>query len=223
MDGKDIIEKYLNDNGFEDLKDYEGIYKINKRGELWSCWYSKIMSPHLKENYLYIHLSNNGVRKHTSIHRLLASQYIPNPNNYDEIDHIDRNPQNNNLENLRWANKYIQNNNKSNCLALKTEEELKERGDKIREYKRLWAENNRREKGIPVKEAKPAEVIKEINNARRREKLANMTEEEHKIHLQKRRENYAKIEKTEEFKLKAIIRAKKAVEQKKQQKLIEQN
>ncbi len=26
MDGKDIIEKYLNDNEFEDLKDYEGIY-----------------------------------------------------------------------------------------------------------------------------------------------------------------------------------------------------
>lgn len=37
------------------------------------------------------------------IHRLLALYFIPNPNNYNIVDHIDRNKTNNNLNNLRWV------------------------------------------------------------------------------------------------------------------------
>jgi hypothetical protein len=38
-------------------------------------------------------------------HRIIAQQFIPNPNNLPEIDHIDRNRQNNHLENLRWVSR----------------------------------------------------------------------------------------------------------------------
>ena len=37
-----------------------------------------------------------------SIHQLVAQTFIPNPNNYTEIDHIDRNKKNNSKNNLRW-------------------------------------------------------------------------------------------------------------------------
>lgn len=37
------------------------------------------------------------------MHRLVASAFIPNPNNYPEIDHIDGNPSNNIVDNLRWV------------------------------------------------------------------------------------------------------------------------
>lgn len=37
------------------------------------------------------------------VHRLLAITYIENPENKKEIDHIDGNPRNNSLDNLRWA------------------------------------------------------------------------------------------------------------------------
>ena len=49
--------------------------------------------------YMTVHI--NG--KIYYIHRLLAITYIENPENKKEIDHIDGNPSNNSLDNLRWA------------------------------------------------------------------------------------------------------------------------
>lgn len=40
-----------------------------------------------------------------SIHQLVAEAFVPNPNNYTEIDHIDRNKRNNSKSNLRWVSR----------------------------------------------------------------------------------------------------------------------
>lgn len=37
------------------------------------------------------------------IHQLVAEAFIPNPDNLNEVDHIDRNGLNNNVNNLRWV------------------------------------------------------------------------------------------------------------------------
>lgn len=37
------------------------------------------------------------------IHRLVAMAFIPNPNGYPRINHIDENPKNNRVENLEWC------------------------------------------------------------------------------------------------------------------------
>ena len=53
--------------------------------------------------YYVVSLSNNDKRYSKKIHRLIAEAFIPNPENLPYVDHIDRNSQNNDIENLRWV------------------------------------------------------------------------------------------------------------------------
>jgi len=52
-------------------------------------------------------------RKNIRIHRLMIPFMLPQPSSNHTIDHIDRNPFNNNLGNLRWANKKEQAQNRT--------------------------------------------------------------------------------------------------------------
>ena len=66
-----------------------------------------------KNGYKLVCLQNDqGEWKIHRVHRLIAQAYIPNPHNYPVVDHIDRNPANNKVENLRWASLSM---NRRNC------------------------------------------------------------------------------------------------------------
>tara|TARA_R110000868_G_scaffold94593_2_gene260941 strand:- start:342 stop:770 length:429 start_codon:yes stop_codon:yes gene_type:complete len=104
---------------FEDLKDYEGYYQINPLGKIKNIKkesrrkVNHIMAEINVKGYLYVCLSKDGKSKRFAIHRLVAIQYIPNTENKQTVDHIDRNKSNNNLNNLRWATMSEQNKNTS--------------------------------------------------------------------------------------------------------------
>ena len=174
---------FLEENGFEKLKGFENRYFINKKGDLYSVCYNKIMKPQISDDeYLKIMLRNElKENKKCSIHRLLAIQYLENPDNKEEVDHIDRNKMNNDLSNLRWVSRTENQNNKSSNLANLTEEEQQKRLDDIREYKRVWALNKRKEekeKGIiHIKSEEELQKIREYKRVwalNKRQQLKNI-------------------------------------------------
>lgn len=55
--------------------------------------------------YENIKLCKNNVTYHFLIHRLVAEAFIPNPNNLPEVNHKDKNRQNNRVENLEWSSR----------------------------------------------------------------------------------------------------------------------
>ena len=89
-------------------------YEISSKGQVKSKYMNKIMKQQNHcSGYLYISLISftNDIRKSVSFrtHRLVAKEFIDNPENKLTVDHIDKNKKNNCLSNLRWATMTEQN------------------------------------------------------------------------------------------------------------------
>lgn len=87
----------------KDIKGFEGLYGITSCGKVYSYKRKKFVEPEKTRNgYLRVTLFKDGNRIHKSVHRLVAEAYIPNPNNYNTVDHRNGNKEQNNIQNLQW-------------------------------------------------------------------------------------------------------------------------
>jgi len=79
-------------------------YLIFEDARVFSKKRNRFLKPYNDAyGYRRVNLCKDGIRKQYFLHRLVALHFILNPDNKREVDHIDRNPQNNNISNLRWA------------------------------------------------------------------------------------------------------------------------
>lgn len=62
-----------------------------------------LKSFNINSGYLCIQLYNKGYSKRYLVHRVIASTWVPNPNTYSEVNHLDGNKHNNAVSNLEWC------------------------------------------------------------------------------------------------------------------------
>lgn len=104
-----------------------GNYEINEKGEIRNHKNNRIIKPFKNKNgYIYVSLNANGKQKNYRLHRLIAKAFIPNPNNYPYINHIDMDKTNNDISNLEWCtNSYNMKHAFANKPRIYTEEQKK--------------------------------------------------------------------------------------------------
>lgn len=109
---------------WKDVDGFVGSYQVSNFGRVRSidryvsCGHSKVRFQKgtiLKQSlnhkgYLRIRISRSRKEKYSLlVHRLVALAFIPNPNNYPQINHIDGCKTNNHYKNLEWCdNSYNQ-------------------------------------------------------------------------------------------------------------------
>lgn len=97
---------------FEDLKGYEESYQISNQGRIFTkrrldgnrIIYGRELHPIItSDGYLKVDLTKNSETKKFYVHRLVAMQFIKNPDNLPQVNHIDGNKFNNTVSNLEWC------------------------------------------------------------------------------------------------------------------------
>lgn len=94
---------------WRDVEGYEGLYQVSNMRRVKSLNYNRSGKERVlkqrknKWGYLRVVLCKDGDYKNYRTHRLVAQVFIPNPENYPEVNHIDEDKTNNAVDNLEWC------------------------------------------------------------------------------------------------------------------------
>ena len=79
-------------------------YEVSRDGAVRNIKTGHLMSQRkTKVGYLQVNLSKDGKSKFPYVQRLVATAFIPNPENKPTVNHINEDKTDNRVENLEWA------------------------------------------------------------------------------------------------------------------------
>ena len=106
------------------IHEINNLYAISTLGKVMSMRDGRIMKTVIRSGYENVILTDtDGQQRGFLVHRLLATAFISNPNDYPVVNHKDENPLNNTIDNLEWCTQRY--NCVYNNVHLKRGEKLK--------------------------------------------------------------------------------------------------
>ena len=95
---------------WRDIVGFEGIYQVSNTGTVRRIYPNRtktlkqcLAGGYTNKEYLYVSMSANGKCRSSSVHRLVAEAFIPNPEGLPQVNHKDEDKFNNCVENLEWC------------------------------------------------------------------------------------------------------------------------
>ena len=88
---------------WKDVVGYEGLYEISNMGRCRNIKFNRPLKENQSFKYPRFVLSKDGISKSICVHRIVAKAFIPNPDNFETVNHIDENHLHNYIENLEWC------------------------------------------------------------------------------------------------------------------------
>jgi len=107
---------------WKDINNYNN-YEVSTFGNVRNKKTGRIMKSVNNGGYIYVGISNK-ITKTFPVHRLVAENFIENPENKAHVNHKDKNGTNNHLSNLEWCSPKENNIHKSKGIIQRTNQNL---------------------------------------------------------------------------------------------------
>lgn len=159
----------------KDIRNIDG-YKITECGKVFSTIRNRFRKNQIKEDgYEVLMIKGNMYR----VHRLVAENYIPNPDNKPCVNHIDGNKGNNHYTNLEWCT-HSENNKHAYDTGLRSSDSIKlHTEDDVIQIKKLSSEGWRNN-DIAIKLDIPLSVVqKKLKNETKGRYRHSLVERKH--------------------------------------------
>jgi len=108
-----LSKENLEGEEWRDVVGYDGLYLVSCYGRIKRLpnhretdkreTHNNIRKNLLRNGYWQVSLSKDNCVKYKSVHRMVAMAFLPNLNNYPQVNHKDENKLNNHIDNLEFC------------------------------------------------------------------------------------------------------------------------